>query len=615
MSAKSRCSSNWWLRCAPKTVDTESPLQSSQDENGDDSDDPPPADQEKFFAFFRSTVKKGKEMRLDQFLRYDEVATLLDEEFITAEDVNELWISAVGDASGLDEEEAYEMLTMVKDIPEPLDEDFLSTEFARLTGDKDTLSFVKFINWSDVQDMLNEEALSMEQITELWRQVAGDLNASIDRKQFSRINFLLDSALENDEEEGDEGDDMELDLTGVDIFDPAFEPRDAFDDESIKEITSFYERAAGLKGLRFDDLIEWSDIQDMINEGLITKQEVKSIWQEASKGKDFIDLDTFIRFNIKLDLALEDSTDGDNNENDDEDDDEEQSAEEFYRSEFRTITQGGRLMRLDMLLGWEEVDDLIKEGLLTRSKVTRMWEQLPKEPMGIPSDTFGITEDTFVAFNGMLDLLMDASGVGDNSGAASIPAPLVNAAARPMPSEKELKIGSLVEKKNEGNEDSSSTGLSQSELELMETLDKADNMLNSGSYSDFDRLIGDMNDPRLQALRAEEEMRAVNGDLNTIVSNLLELTREVKRCGLDKPGEEESARIRDLVQAVIEQAPRAAKRDIKELTQACCGKWKLLYTNSEMFDFYNGITGFVNVVRFLFPEVYISITLKVLVPR
>ena len=32
----------------------------------------------------------------------------------------------------------------------------------------------------------------------------------------------------------------------------------------------------------------------------------------------------------------------------------------------------------------------------------------------------------------------------------------------------------------------------------METLDKADNMLNSGSFGDFDRLIGDVNDPRLQ---------------------------------------------------------------------------------------------------------------------
>lgn len=40
------------------------------------------------------------------------------------------------------------------------------------------------------------------------------------------------------------------------------------------------------------------------------------------------------------------------------------------------------------------------------------------------------------------------------------------------------------------NEDDPSSGLSDNELELMQALDKADNMLNSGSFSDFDSLIG-----------------------------------------------------------------------------------------------------------------------------
>ena len=54
-------------------------------------------------------------------------------------------------------------------------------------------------------------------------------------------------------------------------------------------------------------------------------------------------------------------------------------------------------------------------------------------------------------------------------------------------------------------DDDSSTGLSGAELELMEQLDKADNMLNSGSYGDFDQLIGDLNDPRLAALREKRD--------------------------------------------------------------------------------------------------------------
>ena len=41
----------------------------------------------------------------------------------------------------------------------------------------------------------------------------------------------------------------------------------------------------------------------------------------------------------------------------------------------------------------------------------------------------------------------------------------------------------------------------------------------------------------------------VRGDLKEVLKDLLKLGREQKRCGLDKPDEETSARIRDLVQA------------------------------------------------------------------
>lgn len=66
----------------------------------------------------------------------------------------------------------------------------------------------------------------------------------------------------------------------------------------------------------------------------------------------------------------------------------------------------------------------------------------------------------------------------------------------------------------ENTEDDSSTGLSGAELELMELLDKADNMLNSGSYGDFDQLIGDLNDPRLSALRQKRDGAEEGGTPN-----------------------------------------------------------------------------------------------------
>ena len=215
---------------------------------------------------------------------------------------------------------------------------------------------------------------------------------------------------------------------------------------------------------------------------------------------------------------------------------------------------------------------------------------------GGAESTFGIGEDTFVAFNGMLDVVLDASGASGASGEATTPNVLVSEPERPMPAQAELKMGEIGMGLVEGEDDNIDSGLSDEQLQLMEVLDKADNMLNSGSFGDFDTLIGDVDDPRLAALRERSaDMQQIQGELNEVIDELLELTQKQSRCGLDRPEEEEAARIRDLIQGIIEKAPKAASRDLEALRKDVNGKWRLLYSNSEMFSFYNGVTGFANV--------------------
>jgi hypothetical protein len=145
-----------------------------------------------------------------------------------------------------------------------------------------------------------------------------------------------------------------------------------------------------------------------------------------------------------------------------------------------------------------------------------MFESMPKEPMGLPATAYGITEDTFVAFNGMLDIMLD-SGAGSSSSTSvkntAAPVALVSEPKRALPADAELKFGSLPESINS----EATTGLTEAELDMMKILDNADNMLMSGSYSDFDRLIGDVNDPRLQALRQKRDgAEEVVGDLKSL---------------------------------------------------------------------------------------------------
>jgi hypothetical protein len=574
-----------------------------------------------FGAYFRKTVKDGEDIGLDQVMGFESVSKLLTEGTVVAEDLNDLWISAVGDAVGLNEQEGYELVCMINDLPDPEDEEFYDAEYAKLTGggkDGDAgskLPFFKFMNWGDVQDMMNDGVLNMEEVSDIWRANAGDLNASIDRATFGKINAALDEAIETKENGAEDskatsssivaasaaavaaveevGGDSGVDMTDVDVWAPAFDPGSVFDPESLEEITAFYVKITGGadKKMSFDMFRSWDDVKELLSEKSVTPAVLQSVWEEAARGAPVIDYDTFLRLNVRMDLLM-DELEG----SPEKEEEEKEGAESFYRTEFNNISGGGPLIRLDMLLEWKEVKELIDDGSVTKKQVERMFEGMPKEPMGIPANTFGINEDTFVAFNGMLDVVLDASGGGDsnsdNKGAGVTPSVLVSEPARPMPTQSELKLGDLVEE----GADAADTGLSAQDLELMKTLDKADNMLNSGDFGDFDKLIDDIDDPRLAALREKRQgAEEVRGELKDILQELLGMCKEQKRCGLDRPEEEDQARMRDLVQAVTEKSVPVAKRDIDELRQAINGKWRLLYTNSEMFSFYNGVTGFANV--------------------
>ena len=45
------------------------------------------------------------------------------------------------------------------------------------------------------------------------------------------------------------------------------------------------------------------------------------------------------------------------------------SSDFSLRSEFKIVTGGGRLMRLDMLLDWKEIKELLEDGVITQKQV------------------------------------------------------------------------------------------------------------------------------------------------------------------------------------------------------------------------------------------------------
>eukprot|EP01038_Epipyxis_sp_PR26KG_P008837 gene8837-11928_t len=606
-------------------IDEEIEKYNNEDEDSTNEDDTSLPSLDETFKL----LTKGKPtLSFFDFLGWDEVKELIEREELTTEELTNIWKSVAND---LNSKINYEQFVGLNDAIElfinplgPSSDDtldrntFLNEAFNTLAAGKTVISFFDLLNWDEIKELINEEAVTSEDITASWKKIAKDLDAKISLEDFIKLNDLIDDLLDpvDDEEDSVEEDtkslidETELQLQPVtssivNVWEKKFDAYSMFDDEVRIQITEYFNEVTSLNNgkLSYSMLLEWQDIRDLLDEGDLTIGAVKQAWNEATNGNKngSIDYDTFLRLNVRLDLLMDDieakkeNTKNLNSNENQEDED----AEKFYRKEFKKLTEGGRLLRLDLLLSWQDINDLIVEGTVTERQITRLFDGLPKEPMGIPSTVFGITEDTFVAFNSMLDVLIDATGPTDSNKTENIkketPSLLTSEPALPMSKkEKELKIGSLVPTKSDEVEDDA--GLSESEFELMQLLDKADNMLNSGSYSDFDALIGDLNDPRLSALREKRDgAEEVRGQLKDILTDLLSLGKKQKRCGLDRPGEEEEARIRDLAQAVIEKAPRLSSLSIPDIRTRVNGKWKLLYTNSEMFSFYNGVTGFANV--------------------
>lgn len=572
-------------------------------------------DESAFNIFFKSMVPNNREMNLEEFMQYKYVKDLLSDGLISQEDIDSLWISSVGDAQGLNEKEAYEMLCMVLDLPDPEFIEYIDEEYAKLTISlkSNSIDYITFLNWSGVQDVVKEGVASIEEITDLWRDCIGDLNTKLNRKTFGKINNRLEMLLETKEDVISnneemklaitvEDEDVDVSITSIDIWSSTFDPESTFDDEFLVDLREFYSSNLDEenKNLSIDIFLDWKDMKEVVADELLTEIELRDFWSEALRKcrKQIMDFDTFLRLNVYLDVILEErealATSTDTKaattivNNDDNNNSDDGTAENFYKSEFKQISDGKRFIDINDILNWKEISELIEEGTISENQIRKIFNSMPKEEDADDK----LSEKSFLAFNGMLDLLLDATGASDIStlqSSSSVPDTLVSEPLRPMPSQGELQIGSL---------ESSGSSIESNDLELMEVLDQAENMLNSGSFDDFDKLIGDVDDPRLDSIREKNVAISDYDDgpmsIDDIKSELIQLGTEQQRCGLEKPNEEIQTRLRELVSGLTELT-KTKINNIDTLKQDMNGKWKLLYTNSEMFEFYNGISGFVNV--------------------
>lgn len=584
--------------------------------------------------YCKRVVPSGQEIKLQQFVQYSEVQRMFKEYIAIVADVEEFWLTF---AENIDQsitfDDAYQLLVMMTTLPEPGDEMRWTKAFKKLSGgsaltDDSAINLSQFMSWKEVKEIITEGILSSSEMEKVYDEEAGGVDKTIKFSDFLRINRRIDIIIDDMEDEDGDDDDAEYeDEEEVDEesgpWSLTFNPSSLFDEAALTELKSIFKQLTSTSSasLTLEAFQAWEEITELVADNTITTMEVQSLFTQATRflKKKTLNEDGFIRLNAALELLLEtkekvenaDVKLATNAKPSTSDEEPVLTGEAFYRSEFLRITGGpDEKLTLPTLLEWDEVRSLLDEQALTQQQVTGVFNSLAR-------GAGCLDEQGFLQFNDLLDLLLDNQGrpsTNDDDAAASspkaraVPKELVTEAPLPMPKDNAMRMLKL-----DGKQESDSP-MTPEEQEMMEMVDQADKLLSERSFKAFDTLIGDTEDPRLNPTfdedldpSAPKPPRFDTKDEREAARKILSLAEsKITRCGLDPVDEETSGALRAAFQNVVDtmvkspQGPLAlragdASNPKKIMQQVAGGKWKLLYTNSDMLAFYSGVTGLVNV--------------------
>lgn len=317
---------------------------------------------------------------------------------------------------------------LAKDFDDKEDYAFLRKEFKKLSKGQDSLTMTQFMRWHELQQLLNDELISIADIRRIWSNHASTTDA-INEEKFLAINqgiddlFELDVDEDEEDEDGDyeEGDsneymedykDLAQELEGEvmetkSVWDANVDAMQLYDKNFLDNMQEFFTTATkDTDGLMdYGTFAHWEEVTALVEEGSLDVSYLESLWREAvdyqypalncdrmAALQEFVNFDTFLRMCYRLDdivaeiqEALRNLTDGD--------------IEKFYRDEFAKMTDGGPLMTFDVLLRWPFLKETMEMHRveLDIDRLQDLWIALPKKIL--ESGENAIDVDSFIALN------------------------------------------------------------------------------------------------------------------------------------------------------------------------------------------------------------------------
>jgi polyhydroxyalkanoate synthesis regulator phasin len=716
-------------------------------------------DEKEFRQYFRSQAIDGNEINLEKFMQYPKIQEWIKDYKVISEDIEEIWKEFAIEKNTVDINDGYEIVCMAQDIPDPDTQIRWEKSYKSLTKRRQSLTFAKLSEWLEIRDLLEKGEITTEELKQFYDDEVNRNSGtdSLSLESFLRINRRIDFLLDEKEEQAmgqpiqvksstvieittkpsklelasettiapaatvttsiptiyNTKEEPLLIETESNIWKKSFDPREAFDTESLFELQEAYKSLLNTENMiSYDAFMEWLKEEGFMDSESDsekdTEQQVQSILQRATQFNNNVamitNFDTFLRLNVEFEILYNDD-DSDSNSNskqeiiDDhqetEDDSEEYEDEEgeedaasFYIEEYAKLLKVSKssLLSYETLIQWEEIQSLLNSKLITERQLQQMYNSFIQRQS--KNNKNGLTENNFLAFNDLLDVYIenneDASKNNSNSNSNSnsnnnnqattvqtsgkvqstteesrpekikeVPIGLVSEKALPLPKDSQQSMFPPPTTSTSTSTIETSTTNEEEETRLFEVFDKAESLLAQRSFSTFNELIGDADELLAETGTLNKEMdtgltstsstgitqsaaaikNAQEADrlLQSLKQELLAVainryTKEpnklIMKNSEQEENEEDIVQIRSLFQQICDILPATSEQTLaQKVTQQIAalptsssalisttinvmkfiaprlvGSWRLLFTNSDMMSFYNGVSGFANII-------------------
>jgi hypothetical protein len=273
--------------------------------------------------------------------------------------------------------------------------------------------------WDEVSKLLADGLLGEDEFEDLWRKTSKSPGSDdqLDVDGFLSFNVALDGLFDFEDDDVDDGEvpaDGDPDLS--EGADPApssappaarTEPLVDGDGISAQELFRRLTDVAGANGLSREDVLRWSFLRGVIDDGDLTVSELESIFAKASKGKNALDEKNFVAFTEAIDDLFEDDDGEDGFDNPNYTDDRVADTRTDSESPLSPLLKQELLDALDDL----NDPDLLPCGLdsneFEQKEILNLVSDLEKEPSNMIRASGG--EFDVKELDGSWDLLYSSS--------------------------------------------------------------------------------------------------------------------------------------------------------------------------------------------------------------